>query len=65
MTTKIASTLVLGNLGNECGNLIIRIDDLNVHVLCLSFNTTQLYRWVILNLLAHIFKKEVVDTYQL
>ena len=35
------------------------------HVLSLSFNTTQLYIWVILNLLAHIFKKEVVDTYQL
>ena len=32
---------------------------------CLSFNITQLYIWVILNLLAHIFKKEVVDTYQL
>ena len=35
------------------------------HVLCLNFNITQLYRWVILNLLAHIFRRKVVDTYQL
>ena len=35
------------------------------HVLSLSFGTAQLYKQVVLNLLAHIFKRKVVDTYQL
>ena len=33
MTTTLAATLILGIFEMKCGNLIIRIDDLNVHVL--------------------------------
>ena len=35
------------------------------HVLSLSFGTAQIYRQVTLNLLAHMFKRKVVGTYQL
>ena len=65
MTTKLAATLILGNLWNEMWKFDHKDRWLKCSCTCLSFNITQLYIWVMLNLLAHIFKKEVVDTYQL